>query len=313
MPTNKEAVESAIRACGPGATHHQVAEKCGLSDSTVRRWRKELEEEGVKLPPPFKKNGEGRVVEVEGLTAEDSFPNGLKVIEDRIKVQDEVLAKVQRRYNQTIKINDDKPIAVAMLSDLHLGGPYVDYRSLKADAQMIAETDGFYAIGGGDYFDNWIGKLEWVQRGQAVTFSDEVGMVEWWFDTLREKLLCVVGGNHDFRTKKTAGIDLIARILRNVRCLWDGDEIKFKLKLGKGEWKVKLRHIWKYKSVMNESHGIERDLERGDGDFDIGIAAHEHRGTIFRECTFHGAKRLAVILGTYKRHDRYAIQWGFPP
>jgi hypothetical protein len=308
MPTSAEAVESAIRATGPGWKGEEVAQLCGLSERTVKRYAKQIKE----LPPPFSKNGTGKVVDIEGLTADGDFPNGGEVLSELVQVQDEVLAKVGRRYKQTIRIKDDKPVAVAMMSDLHLGGPYVDYRAIKQNAELVRDTDGFYAIAAGDYFDNWIGKLEWVQRGQAVPMHKEVSMVEWWFDTLRDKLLCVCAGNHDFRTKKTAGIDLIARILRGVECLFDGDEIRFNLKLGKGDWKVKLRHIWKYKSVLNESHGIERDLERGDGDFDIGIAAHEHRGTIFRECTFHGAKKLAVILGTYKRHDRYAIQWGFP-
>jgi hypothetical protein len=305
---NAEAVEAAIRKVGAGWKLKDVMELTGLSMATVHKYGQSIPD----LPPPYKQDFPLKTVEIDGITPDDQFPDGIEVIDKLIAVQDKVRDKVNRRYNQVIKINESKPVAVAMFSDLHLGGPYVDYRAIKEDAKLVAETDGFYAIGAGDYLDNWIGKLEWVQRGQAVPFSDEVAMVEAWFDMLREKLLVVVAGNHDFRTKKTAGIDLIARITRNVKCLFDGDEVRFLMKLGKGQWRFKIRHAWKYRSVLNESHGIERDLERGDGDFDIGIGAHEHRGTIFRECTFHGAKKLAVVLGTYKYHDRYAVQWGFP-
>ena len=307
MASRKEAVEAAIRKLGPGWTQDAVAELSGVSGASVHRLAKGLRD----IPPPKKRNGTAKIVDIEGLTAEDQFPEGSEVLEKLKAVQGKVQEKVSRRYSQVIEINDSKPVAIALFSDLHLGGPYVDYRAIEADAQLVRDTEGFYGVAAGDYFDNWIGKLEWIQRGQAVPFAEEVSLVEWWFDTLREKLLCVVAGNHDFRTKKTAGIDVIARILRDVKCLFDGDEVRFLLKHGKSQKRFKVRHMWRYKSVFNQSHGIERDIERGEGDFDVGVAAHEHRGTLFREFTNHGDKALAVILGTYKYHDRYAVQWGF--
>jgi len=251
-------------------------------------------------------------VEVEGLTP-DEVPDGKEVLKDLIDKQGDVEKHVARRYAQKITIKDNKPIGIAMFSDLHFGGSGVDYKAIEADTKLVKDTDGFYAMGAGDYIDAWLGRLAHVQREQAVGFDEEIALLEHWFDEINEKMLVVVGGNHDIRIKNFGGIDYIKRILRGcTHLLYDADECVFTINLQKASWKFKIRHAWMGSSIYNATHGMERDPRFGDDDFDVGIGGHTHRGTLFREFMFHHRKRLAVLLGTYKFYDRYPIRLGFP-
>lgn len=253
------------------------------------------------------------IIDIIGNTPND-ITDGNDVLKKLIDAQEKTEDRVDRRYNQIIKVDDDKPIGIALFSDLHLGNKYVDYRAIKDESTLVADTDGFYAFGLGDYHDNWIGRLEGIQREMPIDFSSEIALLEWWFDLLRDDLLVVVGGNHDTgRTKRISGIDYVKRILRGLNLLYDADEVHFTLKLGKSaSWRFKCRHLWMGRSKYNDTHGIESDPRFGDDEFDVGIGGHTHRGTLFREFMFHHKKRLAILLGTYKYFDGYATRLGFP-
>lgn len=295
--TLSEVRREVARCLADGMTLSGTARHLGITRSKVQRAQKWNTENGVT---------------VDGLTPND-VEDGEKIIDSLIRRQCGVEDILERRYSQEVHISGNKPVAVVLMSDIHLGGGDVDYRSVKADAELVANTDGMYAIGVGDYTDNWIGKLEGLQRGQAVNFEAEIALMEWWFETLKKKLVAVVAGNHDTgRTKRLAGIDYIKRMLKGAELLYDTEEVRFLLTLGKAAWRVKLRHIWRGNSQYNDTHAIEKDPRFGDDAFDIGIGGHTHRGTLFREFMFHGQRRLAVLCGTYKMHDQYAVQLGYP-
>lgn len=247
-----------------------------------------------------------------GLTGHDRA-DAEEILDTLIEKQAGVEQNIQKRYNQVVTINDNKPVGLALIGDLHLGSPGVDYKGLVRDTQLIRSTPGLYALGMGDYHDNWIGKLGMIQRGQPVSFESELALLDWWFEKMDGSLLAVVAGNHDTgRSKMYAGIDLVKRILRSAQpVLYDEDEVVFDVKLCDSQWRFKIRHKWQGSSIYNATHGIERDPKFGDGDFDVGVGAHTHRGTLFRDFMFHGKRRISVLCGTYKMVDRYALRLGF--
>lgn len=303
-------VLEALKTLGPDASREDIKRYCGLrSASSVFDSLKRLEREGVYDPDTFTITDK---VRVEGIFPSTGLPDGWEAIGDMAEKQGDVEKRIEERYNQQITIEDGLPVAVALFSDLHFGGPHCDYKSIKRDTELVAKTKGFYGIAAGDYADNWIGKLGYIQREQAVSYKTEIAMVEAWFEKLDGDLLCVVSGNHDNRTIIQAGIDNIRRILRGAQLLYDTDEVVFDLNLGDAAWTFKVRHDWMGKSIYNPTHGIERDPKFGDGAFDIGIGGHIHRGCLFREFVIHNRRRLAVMLGTYKLLDRYSLKLGFP-
>lgn len=315
-----------VEVCRRGVNNRaEIARQLGIADSTVRGAYRRLAKLGVlewtrggtpntKLPAGLEPVAptQNTAAAIDGLTPEDHLTDGAELIEHLIARQDKAMSKALRRHSQAVTLPGDKPVAVALLSDLHFGNANTDYKAIRADAELIRDTDGLFAVALGDYHDNWIGKLIWVANDQPVTLENELALVQHWLNTLGDKLVAAVGGNHESRTKRAAGFDHLKLLLRGSELLYDADEIPFALKLGSAEWKCKLRHRWKGSSIYNESHGMERDLHFGAGNWDIAMQGHTHRGTVFRESydEREGKIKLTVQIGTYEFHDRYAIQLG---
>ena len=219
------------------------------------------------------------------------------------------------RNNQRIEISEPgQPFALAFLSDLHFGSAGTDYRQAKKDAELIRDTPRLYAIYHGDGIDNWItGKLMRLQRGQVLEFDGEIQLFAAWIELLKGKLVAAVSGNHENWTHVLSGFDRIREALRGTQTLVDRHEVIFDLAHGKKEWKVKVRHYYKYFSVFNPTHSIEVNWERGGTEFDIGVGGHTHIGTLCRPFYRQGRKRFAILTGTYKVSDEYGRQIAAAP
>ena len=207
-----------------------------------------------------------------------------------------------------------QPTAIAFLSDFHLGNPGTDYAAIKRDAELVAATDGMYAMFVGDGIDNWIiPKLSGLQRGQPITFDEEWLLLESWLSIVADKLLVVVAGNHDNWTTKLAGIDRLRDLVRSLNVLYHHSQIVFLLQIGISTRTVCVRHRWRGNSIFNVTHGLEVSWERMGIDYDWSIGGHTHIDTICRPFLRHGVRRHAILIGTYKLRDTYGVESGYAP
>ena len=249
-----------------------------------------------------------------GRTPEETFSEAERAAlwERAIREGEAHAARQRAKKNQRIEFPEE-PFALALMGDTHVGGAGVDYASLKYDAETVRDTPGMYALFGGDGTNNWIvGKLQALQRNEIMSHSSSWRLFLDWLDTLGDSLVAVILGNHDLWAQKVAGFEPIARHLRGAACLYDENEIVFKLACGSLEQRWKVRHKWRYGSVYNPTHPQEVGWERGDDDFDVAVGFHTHNGTLVRPFIRHGRRRHAVQLGTYKVHDEFAREVGFP-
>lgn len=252
-------------------------------------------------------------VEIEGLKPDSEPVDSENIREKLLREQEQAEARIAKRYSQTICIDDHKPVFLALVSDVHLGGKYVDYKTFFRDEEIIAETDGMYCIETGDMHDNWVGKLEGIQREQIMSFDSEIGLLKEHYEKISDSLLAVCSGNHENRTKKLVHIDHIKEFLKNTNLLYDSDEILFTLSLGEGaDWRFKVRHRWKGHSTYNDTHAIEKDQKftKGESSWDVGIGGHTHIGTMIRPFIQNDQYCMACLVGTYKMWDKYPIQCG---
>jgi len=251
-------------------------------------------------------------VTITGITTENDVIDVDKVFSQLLENQKQIENKIEKKYNQTIEINERKAFAISCISDCHIGNPGVDYRALKADCELISRTAGMYAILAGDLHDNWIIKgLQFLQQKQAVDFPTELALVKWLFQTLNNSLVGYVSGNHDNWTKKLAGWDFLKDSICG-KSLYGSDEINFTLLADNVNEKYKIRHNFKGSSIYNPTHGMERDLKFGDDIYDVAVQGHTHNGTLLRESIYKMKKRYCILLGTYKFVDAYQEQGNFP-
>lgn len=211
-----------------------------------------------------------------------------------------------------VEIKENKPFAVAIMSDLHLGNPFTNYSAIRRDTNIILNTDGMYVISPGDFIDNWIiGRLQQKQRDQLINLDTELKLARTWLRSLDGKIIAIVSGNHDLWTLKQSGIDFVKETFDDINFAYDEYEVNLDLLFGNKQSKrMKIRHKWRGTTSKNPTHAIEESWVQGKDEFDIGIGGHTHFATLFRSFIRHNLVRYAVLIGTFKVQDKYPKELG---
>jgi len=251
------------------------------------------------------------IPKVDGITAEERTDFEGDILPYLKNIGEKAKLKNEAEMNQVITM-PDRPFAIALLSDIH-GGAKTDYTKIEEDLNLIEDTEDMWVGNVGDNTDNFVNiKLQWIQREQPTTFDMEMRFLEWLFDKLTGNLLFWCSGNHDNWTKKATGYDITREALKDVKCLYDSQQIYFTLKWADNEQRWLVRHKWRHGSVFNPTHGMEVGWERVGLNFDVACGGHTHIATLRREFIRENKKRYAILLGTYKLRDNFGREVGFP-
>lgn len=126
-----------------------------------------------------------------------------------------LLDAIERRHQRKVdaqqaaipvNIHTPGPIAVAIIGDIHIDDPGCAMGPLRRDTELIANTEGMYAIAVGDYRNNWIGRLTKLWANQETTQKQALRLIEWWFGACGNKLIAAVQGNHDCHDMETEAL-----------------------------------------------------------------------------------------------------------
>ncbi len=205
---------------------------------------------------------------------------------------------------------DEPVIAVAFCSDQHIApGTPVDFTRMRQDAELIQRTPGLYCILGGDGVDNHIAIR---QAGLAARSqpSDQWKLFRYYVGIMAEKVICLISGNHEAWTDQMAGLDVLADIARSQRLCYSPDEARVSVKLGKQEYKLAVRHKYRFNSSDNMGHTVKKWFSMGPEPFDIGAVCHHHEPSV-EAFIRHGQPRWACRPGSYQITSAYAAAGGF--
>ena len=291
----------------PHGLHHWVRSRYGKAPRHTRiEWALNLRRMAEETDP-----GDEDGPEMIGPTPETPDVDEDVVYRAVLAAQAGLRRRQDLRDRARITFPDDKPVALVFISDIHFGARGTDYTAAFADAEIIANTNGMYGIFHGDGIDNFIpNKLAQARRGAPITLDEEWALFKIWLEKLGGKLIVAVAGNHDNWTRLLGGVDFLKGILPK-RVLYDRDELFVRVTLGGFEWKLLIRHKTRFNSVYNPLHGIKQTVRFHRHDPDIAVAGHVHRGAVHEVWYHQGARRLAILTGTYKTEDEYARQEGF--
>jgi len=296
-----------------GMTGKQLADKYSRTERTIAEWKRKLRVAGeLEANRPVNPDLEGLEPEVIGLGPNDMLPDDSDLWNRAYRIQDHHQGIEAKRKEQHVYIPGGKAFGWAWLSDLHFGGT-TNYRQIRADAELIRDTDRMWCAFNGDGLNNWIvSKLARLQRGQQLSLDDEWHLFGSYLRILGNKLKVVALGNHELWTLVLSGVNPIREHMSGYQVLFDEYEINYRLHLGEASWLVKQRHQWRGSSVFNVTHGIEVGWQRGGCEFDIGVGGHTHIGTVCRPFFRWGSKRYAVLIGTYNQNG-YGRELGLAP
>jgi len=230
---------------------------------------------------------------------------------EKLKEKSKTKIKEFKNNNQYKVSFKSKYIGFAVLSDVHLGGEMVDYEQAEKDAKLIANTKDAYAIIGGDTTDNFINaKMVSALIESTTNIEQQIELYEYYISLFKGKVIGSILGNHNEWTKLKSGFNIFGYIDKKNRIFHAPYDLLLTFKLGKQDYKLYLRHKYRFKSSYNLTHAVKQMFRFSEYDFDIGMLEHYHEPA-FEKFMWKGKQRVAVANGTYKVADDYARKLGY--
>jgi hypothetical protein len=214
----------------------------------------------------------------------------------------------QFNIENTIELYDKKYVGLVFVGDAHFGGKGVDMRRAREHAQLISKHKNVYVLLGGDMTDNFVRtKILSAIVNKTTAPREEHLLFERYLSWLGDNALLAVGGNHEGWSKQIAGIDLFRSLYKRHQIAYSQYDFKIDLRCGKMDYFIYMRHKYKYRSVYNNTHGIQAHQRNHGLGFDVGVGFHYHTYAVSEYMWGDPKKkRIAVQCGSYKVADVYA-------
>lgn len=200
--------------------------------------------------------------------------------------------------------------AITFISDQHIApGTPCDFKRMREDAELISKTRDVHAILGGDSVDNHIKHLAAMLSARSRP-QEQFLLFEHYLQIFRERILCVTSGNHCLWTLQLAGIDMISWICQHHKIAYAPNEARILVKLGKQEYRIAIRHQYRFNSSFNMGHCVRQWLRMGEEEFDVGCIGHHHEACV-DQMMYRGKVVWACRPGAYQMTSGYGSQYGF--
>ena len=132
-------------------------------------------------------------------------------------------------------VTSNDTIKIFPISDLHVGDKALDKRLFREFANKIATTENYYCLLVGDLMNNAI------VGSVSNTYNEEMPpreQLKWLREELiplKKKILGIVSGNHEYRSKKATDTDLTEELAEylDLKHLYRDDELVVKISFGK--------------------------------------------------------------------------------
>ena len=233
--------------------------------------------------------------------------------------------------------DDLTKIEIEIFSDLHLGSKKCDYMAIQKRIQRVKENSHVYAIILGDLLNNSTKTSVGDVYEEELTPMQQVNTAVTMFEPIKDKILGVCSGNHERRSYKTDGIDLLYFMCAELGIADKYDYCSCLLFIRLGHDKNKVRN-GKYsrqicytlymthgdgqggRTVGGKANGLQR---RGQiVDADIVVTGHTHAPISFRDCFYKidyqnsgviPKEQLFVNASATLNYEEYAELYGMKP
>ena len=107
---------------------------------------------------------------------------------------------------------DYENLFIYILADLHLGESLVDMRRVDQLLNEIKSNDNARLIVNGDLVNNGIKESVSDIYHETMKPSDQIKMLAQLLEPIKDKILVMTDGNHEARTSKKVGINLMETV-----------------------------------------------------------------------------------------------------
>lgn len=120
---------------------------------------------------------------------------------------------------KTVKIQLDKDVKninIHTFSDWHIGDKFCKLQEIKDEINHVANTPNAYVILNGDLMNNATKTSVSDCYAEELTPMEQLSTLCGLLEPIKDKILMVTIGNHEARTYKSDGVDLMALVTRNL-------------------------------------------------------------------------------------------------
>lgn len=220
--------------------------------------------------------------------------------------------KINTEQNEIdIYLDVDHPILVWFLGDEHIGSLFTDYDYFCEMIDYLCAAPHTYGFSMGDSYDNFLpDRIPSGMFDQVFSPKYQKLMVEEIYGRLKGKWLGVLQGNHEERSYNTDNFEWSEYLANRLDCPNLGLEAKVNLHVGETEYKIALRHKYRYNSGYNPAHTAMQLIRMRFKDADIACVAHHHQAVV-QHVAEEDKDRLYLRPGSFKAHDRYSKNVGY--
>lgn len=189
-------------------------------------------------------------------------------------------------------------INIEIFSDLHIGSPKCNYQAIRERVNKVRDSENTYAIILGDVINNSTKASVGDVYTEELTPMQSVQTAVRTFEPIRDKIIGITSGNHERRSYKTDGVDLIYFFANELGLAdkYDYTACLLFIRLGinrrKGHHQRKICYSLYMshgdgnggRTVGGKANGLER---RGQiVDADIIVTGHTHAPMTFRNSAY---------------------------
>lgn len=234
---------------------------------------------------------------------------------------------------------DIEKLNIEIFSDLHLGSKKCDYPLIQKRIKKVQESKNTYCILLGDLINNSTKTSVGDVYEEELTPMQQVKLATRTFEPIKDKILGVVSGNHERRSYKTEGVDLLYFMCAELRIQdrYDPTGALLFIRFGKqsrgtkesnGSGKIRKMLYTLYMThgsgggrlVGGKANGLQRLGQIINAD--IITVGHSHLPMTFREKAFEIDERNSTITeketvfvnaSSTLKYEAYAETFGFKP
>lgn len=223
-----------------------------------------------------------------------------------------------------------KSVEIHPLADLHMGDSCCSFQDIQKELKYIKNTPNCYCLLDGDLMDTAIASSIGDTYGSNLQPMEQLQICVKLFDPIKDKILAVVGGNHENRVYKSDGLDL-TQIMCNqlgISDRYSATTAVIYVRFGKD-----VAHGRRLCYSIYMTHGAGGGRKEGGKiqrladlativDTDVYVMAHVHQPAAFRNTFFRAdpqnnniqkCEHLFVNTAAWLEYGGYGDKAGFKP
>lgn len=208
-------------------------------------------------------------------------------------------------------------IKIYPLGDLHIGSPKCNIGKLKGIINDIATHEDSYCVLLGDIIDNATTASVGDTYSAAMTPMEQIEFAAELFMPIKDKILAITAGNHERRTMRSDGIDLVQflALKLGLEDIYDYASVVLRVRVGRNKKQNIKASNSGFIYTMYLAHGdgsggmttgAKANALQKRGDFintDVIVLGHQHQPLTF----FNSRYEVDLVAASVRKMDQLCV------